>query len=391
MSVSETGSAGGGDGREARADDAVTMFLAGDVMIGRGLDQVFPTSVSPSLHEPHVTDARRYVELAERENGPIPDPVSPEYPWGDALDVLEAPDTGTDARIVNLETAATTSDDAWPGKGIHYRTHPANVESLVAAGVDVAVLANNHLLDWGRSGLHETVETLRAAGVRPAGAGADREEARAPASVEVRGGDGRVLVFALASPTAGVPREWAAGEDRSGVAFLSELSGEAARETGRRLDRVRRVGDVAVASLHWGPNWGYDVPEDQRRFARLLVEEAGFDLVHGHSSHHPKGIEIHDGRLILYGCGDLLNDYEGISGHEAFRPELVLMYLPTLEAGTGRLKRLEMVPMRIRRFRLRRAGADEARWLTDTLREESWCPDGVDPELTGDGRILLRP
>lgn len=393
MAASGSGRDEGGDGGEGSGRAGpVTLFLAGDVMIGRGLDQVLPTSVPPALREPHVEDARRYVELAERENGPIPAPASPEYPWGDALDPLDRAET--DARIVNLETALTTSDDAWPGKAIHYRSHPANVGCLAAAGIDVAVLANNHALDWGRAGLRETLETLRRAGMRPAGAGAGREEARAPAAVELDGGEGRVLVFALASATAGVPAAWAAGEEGFGVALLPELSGGAARRAGRRLERARREGDVAVASLHWGPNWGYGITPEQRRFARLLVEEGGFDLVHGHSSHHPKGLEIHDGRLILYGCGDFLNDYEGIAGHEQFRPELTIMYLPFLEAGTGRLERLEMIPLRIRRFRLERTGDEAARWLRDTLREESRRLDGtdrIDPELGDDGRLLLRP
>lgn len=93
-----------------------------------------------------MKDARRYVELAERENGAIPAPVSLEYPWGDALDVLGGSESGTDARIVNLETAVTTSEDAWPGKGIHYRPHPANVGCLVAAGVDVELGGDGRLL-----------------------------------------------------------------------------------------------------------------------------------------------------------------------------------------------------------------------------------------------------
>ncbi len=385
MAPSETVRSGGGAG----PDGTVTLFLAGDVMIGRGLDQVFSQSVPPSLHEPHVKDARRYVELAERESGPIPAPVSLDYPWGDALDALDRADT--DARVVNLETAATTSEDAWPGKGIHYRTHPANVGCLVAGDVDVAVLANNHVLDWGRSGLRETLDSLEAGGVRTAGAGSDREGARTPATVDIDGTDGRVLVLALGFPSAGVPGEWAADADRPGISYLPEPSRAAARDAGRWLRRVRRENDLVVVSLHWGPNWGYGIPGEQRRFARHLVEDAGVDVVHGHSSHHPKGLEIHGGHLVLYGCGDFLNDYEGIAGHEEYRPELVLIYLPVLNAGTGRLERLEMVPMRIHRFRLERAGLEAGRWMRDTLQRESRRLDGADLELADDGRLLVRP
>jgi len=369
--------------------ESVGLFLAGDVMIGRGLDQVLPQSVPPELHEPYVKDARRYVELAERESGPIRAPVSLEYPWGDALAELER--ARPDARIVNLETAVTTSEDAWPGKDIHYRTHPGNVGCLVAARIDVAVVANNHVLDWGRSGLRETLRTLEAAGVQPAGAGADREEALAPAAVQSVGGGGRVLVFALATESAGVTGDWAAGPGRSGVAYLPELTREAARALGRRMEDARREDDLVIVSLHWGANWGYEVTREQRRFARALIEEAGVDLVHGHSSHHPGGFEIHRGRLVLYGCGDLLNDYEGIGGHERFRPDLSLLYLPVLERRTGRLLRLDMAPMRIRRFRLERASRDESGWLRESLERESRRLGEIDVELGDEGRLRVRP
>ena len=56
-----------------------------------------------------------------------------------------------------------------------------------------------------------------------------------------------------------------------------------------------------VVSIYWGPNWGYPIPKDQRRLAHALIEEAGISIVHGHSSHHAKAIEIYRERLILYG------------------------------------------------------------------------------------------
>jgi len=126
------------------------LLLAGDVMTGRGIDQVLAHPGDPRLHEAWVHDAREYVRIAERASGPVPAPVPPAYPWGDALAEMEA--ARPDLRIVNLETAITTADDAWPGKGIHYRMHPANVGCLTAAGIDACSLANNHVLDWGRAG-----------------------------------------------------------------------------------------------------------------------------------------------------------------------------------------------------------------------------------------------
>ena len=141
----------------------------------------------------------------------------------------------------------------------------------------------------------------------------------------------------------------------------------------RIADRARaatRPGDLVVASIHWGGNWGYDIPAQQTRFAHRLIDRAGFDVVHGHSSHHPKGIEIYRDRPILYGCGDFLNDYEGIAGYEAFRDDLVLMFFLTMQASHGTLTRLTMVPLQIRNFRLNRASPADAAWLRDTLNRE---------------------
>lgn len=341
------------------------LFLCGDVMTGRGIDQILGRPGDPALDEPWVKDARDYVALAERASGPIPRAVAPAYIWGEALALLEAQQP--DARIANLETAVTTSDERAP-KGINYRMHPANVACLAAARLDCCVLANNHVLDWGEAGLVETLDTLQRAGLRTAGAGRDAAEADAPAPIETP--HARVLVFAYGLKSAGVPASWDADEQRPGVSFLPDLSAARAAAVAKRVLEHKRAGDVAVVSLHWGPNWGYEVERAQREFAHRLIEAGAADVVHGHSSHHPGVIEVHRERLILYGCGDFINDYEGIEGHEAYRAELVLMYLPVLER-TGALRELTMRPLRLRRFRLERASEADAEWLAATLQRVS--------------------
>ena len=345
----------------------LTLFLCGDVMTGRGIDQALPQSVDPTLHERYVKDARHYVSLAERAHGPIPRPAGYDYIWGDALAELER--AGPDLRLINLETSITTSDEAWPGKGVHYRMHPDNAPCLTAAGVDCCALANNHVMDWGSAGLFETLETLADGGVAGVGAGRDLAEARAPAVF--MGPEGtRIAVFALGRPSSGVPLEWAAGETRPGVHLLERATDETVAEFARQTEPYRRAGNVVVASVHWGPNWGYDVPADRQELAHRLVDEAGVDVVHGHSSHHVVGIEVYGERLILYGCGDFLTDYEGIGGREAFRGELGLMYFPELDPGSGRLLSLTMTPTEMRRFQVRRARPSDAAWLEERLNRE---------------------
>ena len=346
---------------------SVRLFLCGDVMTGRGIDQVLPHPAEPQLFESWARNAGVYVELAERAAGPMGRQLPFDYPWGDALAVLR--DLAPDVRIVNLETSVTVSEAAQPGKGIHYRMNPANLPCLTSAGIDCCVLANNHVLDWGPAGLLQTLDSLHAAGLRTAGAGRDAREAARPAEIELVP-QGRVLVFACATADSGVPEEWAAGPRSAGVNFVERVSARTASAMAERVKRNRYPGDLVVVSVHWGGNWGYDISREQRAFAHRLIDEGGADVVHGHSSHHVKGMEVYRGKLILYGCGDFLNDYEGIRGQENFRPDLRLMYFPALDAASGDLRELRAVPLRIRRFRLERADADGTAWLCRTLQRE---------------------
>jgi poly-gamma-glutamate synthesis protein (capsule biosynthesis protein) len=131
-----------------------------------------------------------------------------------------------------------------------------------------------------------------------AGAGRDGAEAAAPAIVDL-GAKGRVLVFAFGYETSGIPFAWSAGEDKPGVSLLAELSEETARDTAAQVAEHRRPGDVVVASIHWGGNWGYAVPRSERTFARALIDSGCVDCVHSHSSHHAKGIEVYRDRPII--------------------------------------------------------------------------------------------
>jgi poly-gamma-glutamate synthesis protein (capsule biosynthesis protein) len=362
----------------------VTLFLCGDVMTGRGIDQILPHPSPPRIHEPVVRDARMYVTLAEEVNGPVPRPVEPSYIWGDALEELKH--VAPAARIVNLETSVTRSEDAWP-KGINYRMHPANVACLIVAGIDVCVLSNNHVLDYGPAGLIETLETLDRAGLTRTGAGRTLAEAQRPVVVDLAD-DRRVVVHGTGTETSGIPPSWAAREDLAGVDLLSDLFDETAAAVAARVGRSKRSGDITVASIHWGTNWGYEVPPAHVRFARRLVD-GGVDVVHGHSSHHPRPIEVYRNRLILYGCGDFINDYEGILGHEEYRPDLTLMYFPTFDAISGELRDLRMTPMQLRKLRLNRAAPEDARWLRDRLARISLEFRSA-VEASDDGSLLLR-
>jgi poly-gamma-glutamate capsule biosynthesis protein CapA/YwtB (metallophosphatase superfamily) len=364
----------------------VRLFACGDVMAGRGVDQILPHPGDPELRERYVDDARAYVRLAERASGPIPRPVSFAWPWGDALRVLDA--MAPDVRLINLETAVTCHADFAPGKGVHYRMSPRNLPCVAAARPDVCALANNHVLDFGREGLEETLAALDRVGLTAAGAGPDAAAAGQPAAIPLPGGR-HMLVLSCGTAGSGIPPGWAAATARPGVSYLPSLSAAMADAVIARASTVRQDGDLVVVSIHWGANWGYDVPPDQVRFAHRLID-GGVSLIHGHSCHHPRPAEVYRGRLILYGCGDCIDDYEGISGYEEFRDELRLLYFASLTPGTGTLQALRMVPMRSRKMRLQHASPADSRWLAATLTRIS-REFGSRVELQPDGTLLLHP
>ena len=352
-------------GRDERSP--VSLFLTGDVMTGRGIDQILPHPSSPEIYESYIKSALGYVRIAERVSGKVPFPVAFDYIWGDALKVIES--INPDLRLINLETAVTRSDQYWPGKGINYRMHPKNFPCIKAAGIDGCILANNHTLDWDYQGLEETLDTIRQSGIKTVGAGKDKRAAEAPVVFELAG-ERRVIVMAFGHPSSGIPLKWQATANSPGIALREKLSVSAVASIKDPLARIRRAGDLVVVSIHWGGNWGYQVSPVQREFAHALIDEAGVDIVHGHSSHHPKAIEVYKNRPIFYGCGDFINDYEGIRGYQKYRSDLVLMYFPEMDANSGHLLRLQLVPMQISRFRLQWPSKKDRQWLLQTMDRE---------------------
>jgi len=199
----------------------VTLVACGDVMPGRGVDQVLPHPGDPELREDYASDANAYIRLAERANGPISRPAGFSWPWGDALPVLE--EAAPDVRVINLETSVTGSADFAPGKAVHYRMNPDNLPCVAAIVPDVCALANNHVLDFGERGLRETLASLAGAGLAAAGAGRDLAEARQPVALRLPDG-GRMLVFSCGAACSGIPPGWAATATRPGVDLVPSLS-----------------------------------------------------------------------------------------------------------------------------------------------------------------------
>jgi poly-gamma-glutamate synthesis protein (capsule biosynthesis protein) len=148
------------------------------------------------------------------------------------------------------------------------------------------------------------------------------------------------------------------------------LSGATAKQIAEDVRSRKRSGDITVISIHWGSNWGYDISGKEKAFAHTLIDLGACDILHGHSSHHARPIEIYEGKLILYGCGDFINDYEGISDYERYRGDLSVMYLPCVDSAGGELESLALLIFQMHRFRLRYASATDVKWFQSVMSRE---------------------
>jgi Putative enzyme of poly-gamma-glutamate biosynthesis (capsule formation) len=153
--------------------------------------------------------------------------------------------------------------------------------------------------------------------------------------------------------------------------LLPDLSAQTAVEVIDSIKVQSRPEDLVILSVHWGGNWGYTVPEEQIRFAHMLIDSGAVDVVHGHSSHHVRPLEIYRGKLIMYGAGDFLNDYEGIERNEGYRDDLALIVLPDVRRPNWSLDPAPDGSSSDFRFSLRRASAADALWLREVLNRES--------------------
>ena len=350
-------------------DPGLKIFLGGDVMTGRGIDQILSHPVDPHIYESYVTDAREYIALAEQINGLIPRLNHGRYIWGDALNVLEL--RKPDLRLINLETSVTSKGTPCINKGIQYRMHPDNLDALTAAKIDVCSLANNHVLDWGIMGFHDTLTALDRAQIAHAGAGTDLKKAQKPAIVTVSGLAGRVLVFSIGAASSGIPNEWRATAMQPGIWFMDDFSSTTINQIKEQIERYSLPGDFCILSIHWGGNWVYQVPEQHQDFAHELIDKTRINLIHGHSSHHPSGMELYKKTPVFYGCGDLINDYEGITNNNEFKNDLALMYFVTLDSKSREIKYIELVPMERRKFSLHYCNNENSEYLLQLIKNQS--------------------
>lgn len=293
---------------------AVTLALAGDTMLGRGVAEQIAASGPHGLFSGGVREAFAAADLA----------------------------------LVNLECCVSDRGRRWdaPGKPFHFRSPPAAVDALTDLGVDCVTLANNHALDYGPDALEDTLGLLEGAGIGCVGAGADEQEAWQ--SVVLEAGGMRIAVVGVTDH----PPDFAAGPGRPGVAF-ADLQKDVPDRLLEQIRRLREDNDVVLVLPHWGPNMTQEPLRYVRRAAEAIVD-AGATLVAGSSAHVFHGVSW----PVLFDLGDFIDDY-AVDG--LLRNDLGLLFLVTLD-GAGP-SRIEALPLRLDYCRTRLAGPADHLWI----------------------------
>jgi poly-gamma-glutamate capsule biosynthesis protein CapA/YwtB (metallophosphatase superfamily) len=229
------------------------------------------------------------------------------YPFLKVAETLRA----ADLTFGNLECPISDT-----GRNRHhlysFRADPQAIEGLKFAGFDVMSVANNHMFDWGRPALMDTVERLRAAGIRPVGAGANDLAAHYPVLVNLNGV--RIAFLAYVNVP---PEEATAGPDRPGVAWL---------DPGRTLADIRfarTLADLVIVSLHWGVEYSRRPLRSQVELAHQMID-AGADLVVGSHPHVTQPLEEYHGRWIAYSLGNFIFDQHDPPTHHGLMLDVTL-------------------------------------------------------------------
>lgn len=275
------------------------------------------------------------------------------FPWGNLLPILEH----TDFNVANFETTLALGGIK-ASKVFNFQSDPRNVEALVQANIQVVNIANNHILDFGRFGLIETLRSLDSVNIKHVGAGLTVKQALYPAYITKRGINFGVLGFSDNEPA------WIAKNNKAGINYIKIDETAIDLIKGLIQDAKKRV-DFLIVSLHWGPNWDDRPSGDFQKFAHQLID-LGVDIIHGHSPHIFQGIEIYKNKLIMYSTGDFLDDYAIDS---LLRNDQSFLFLVTVDKKM--IKELRLIPVIIKNMQVNKASNVEGRVIVERMRKLS--------------------
>lgn len=201
-----------------------------------------------------------------------------------------------DIFMLNQEFPFGTTGEAAQDKQYTFRVDPKYVSILPELGVDIVTLANNHMLDFGREPLTETLHALDQNGILHVGAGQNLEEASALKTVEA---GGRTIGFLGATRV--IPQNsWTATSGNSGLFTTYDATKLLAE-----IREAKQSCDFVVVFVHWGIERN-TTPEDYQKSLAYQYIDAGADAVIGAHPHVLQGIEYYNGKPIFYSLGNFI-------------------------------------------------------------------------------------
>ena len=201
-----------------------------------------------------------------------------------------------DLFVINEEFPFSLRGEAMEDKQFTFRSDPKYVEIFQKMGVDIATVANNHALDFGRDAFLDTLDTLKSAGITCIGGGYHLSEASAPAVQTIKGQTFAIFGATRVSPSA----TWYASDSQAGLfqTYDATLLNQKIAEAHTEYDHV-------IVFVHWGIEKN-ETPEDYQRSLAKGYIDAGADLVVGCHPHVLQGFEYYNGVPIVYSLGNYL-------------------------------------------------------------------------------------
>jgi len=309
--------------QEGKAEDTIRLGLAGDVMLGRLVNERLKA-------------------------------LPYEYVWGNMLPLMKE----MDINVINLETTFTKSIRKVP-KTFNFKAEPDRVKCLAVANVTIASIANNHILDYSEEGMMETIATLTGEGIQHAGAGYNLQEAAKAARHICKGIRIGVLGFTDNEPL------WKAGARTPGTNYIDIDSSKEREAALSAIQELKGEVDCCIVSIHWGPNMRERPPRQFISFAHAMAEH-GADIIHGHSAHIFQGIEVYHNKLILYDTGDFVDDYQV---DPFLRNDRTFFFICAI-AKSG-VQSVSLIPALIDNFQVNRATGEDYEWCVQRMKRLS--------------------
>ena len=267
------------------------------------------------------------------------------YIWGNTLEIIR----NVDLSLINLECAISSGGNKWNKtfKMFHFRAHPEAIRVLSTAYIDYVSLANNHILDYDIEALFDTLDLLEKNKIAYSGAGRNLTEAVKPATLEHKNkprsygtydndgmnrsiNRGPNIRIGIVSLTDNQP-EWEASRNSPGINYipinLSSSNNTYYDRLRYSIANAKSISDIVIVSSHVGPHFRESPSREYSNFAHSILD-LGADIYWGHSNHMPQGIEIYNKKLIMYDCGNFIDDY---AVHTDYRNDLSFIFLLHLE------------------------------------------------------------